>query len=442
MTHVLLVDDETAFLDSAARALRLQGGIETHLASRAAEALAILEAAPIEVAFLDVTMPEMSGLDLLARVVEGWPAVACVMVTARDDVKTVMRATKLGAIDYLVKPIVPDQLLHALARASEHRRMSELVQLARDDESLSVPSAFSAILTCDTRTLRLLREAELHARSHIPVLVLGETGTGKELLARAIHDASPRREGPFVAVNMLSLASSLFESEFFGHTKGAFTGALADREGYLHRARGGTLFLDEIGDLPPELQGKLLRILQEGEFTPVGATSAQKADVRFVAATHRDLDALVREGRFRRDLLYRLRFAQLSIPPLRERTDDLLLLAATFARQSIRPGVKLSETAVAALTKHHWPGNVRELKGVIEAAANLAEHGEILPRHMQGLPHHDAAAETQVVPLAEIERRHIIAVYRELGENKTGAARALGISVPTLVRKLRAYGAE
>jgi transcriptional regulator with PAS, ATPase and Fis domain len=259
-------------------------------------------------------------------------------------------------------------------------------------------------------------------------------------MAQAIHRASPRRRGPFVAVNMLALSSSLFESEFFGHRKGSFTGAIADKDGYLDRARGGTLFLDEIGDLPMDLQGKLLRILQEGEYCPVGDTKPRQADVRFIAATHQDLE----KASFRKDLYYRLRFAHLAIPPLRQRRDDIRLLAARFLEGSARPDARLSEEAQEALVAHDWPGNVRELKGTVEAAANLAERGEILNRHLniplRKRPSGDGTVEpSTMLPLAEVERRHILRVYDATGKNKTQTAKILGISPQTLHRKLGAY---
>jgi DNA-binding NtrC family response regulator len=452
---ILLVDDEPAFRQSAERALRMQGYTRVQLASDGAAALRLLDQSQVAVAFLDITMPGMDGLTLLEKILERSPSTACVMVSARDEIALVMRATRLGAVDYLVKPIVPDQLISSLERALERNRMVELLTMRRDgraDAVLDQASAFADIVTCEPRLISLLHEAELHARSRIPVLITGETGTGKELLAQAIHRASPRHARPFVAINMLSLSATLFESEFFGYRKGAFTGAVADREGYLHKAQGGTLFLDEIGDLPLVLQGKLLRILQEGEFTPVGGTQPKQADVRFIAATHQDLDALAAAGSFRRDLLYRLRFGVVSIPALRERRDDVLLLANRFIAGSSRPRARLSEPAVSTLLAHDWPGNVRELKGVIESAANLAEGGEILPRHLRlpSRPRSDASLQPSFEPgsyesmatLAEVERAHVLAVYRASGGNKTATARVLDISIPTLVRKLRGCGVD
>ncbi len=443
---VLIVDDEVTFLDSARRKLRMAGYAEVTTEPDPVEALALVEGRTFDVAFLDITMPGMSGLDLLERLLERSPATRCVMVTAIDNIDAVMRATRLGAFDYLVKPLRPDQLVDALERALSHKRMVDLLELRQKElarRTLEEPEVFGDILSADERVLGLLHEAELHARSRVPVLITGETGVGKELMAQAIHRASPRRRGPFVPVNMLSLSSTLFESEFFGHRRGAFTGAITDKEGYLDRARGGTLFLDEIGDLPMDLQGKLLRILQEGEYCPVGDTRPRQADVRFIAATHQDLE----RPSFRKDLYYRLRFAHLAIAPLRQRRDDIRLLAARFVEGSARPDARLSEEAMEALVAHDWPGNVRELKGTIEAAANLAERGEILARHLnipiRKRPPGDGTADPNaMLPLAEIERRHILRVYEATGKNKTHTAKILGISAQTLHRKLGAYRVE
>lgn len=449
---ILVVDDEPAFLSSLQRMLRLEGFADVTAMADPVVAAARLDDRPWAVALLDVTMPGMDGLDLLRAVKERSPATECVMITAVEDIPTVVKAMRLGAFDYLVKPVAPEAVSRVLRRALERHRLVEQVFRAGEvrEEALDDPEAFREFLTADATVLRLLHEAELHARSEIPVLVVGETGVGKERLARAVHRASPRASGPFVAVNMLALTPTLFESEFFGHVRGAFTGAVADKAGHLQQARGGTLFLDEIGDLPLEIQGKLLRILQEGEFTPVGATQARRADVRFVAATNQDLERAVTTGRFRKDLYYRLRFARLRIPPLRERPDDVLLLAAHFLKGSSRPGARLSEEALGALADHDWPGNARELRGTIEAAANLAEDGVIRPRHL-GLPTRPRAfagadggqgVVPALDPLSEVERRHIIAVYEAVGRNKAQAARTLRIGLQTLHRKLKAYGVD
>jgi two-component system response regulator AtoC len=280
-------------------------------------------------------------------------------------------------------------------------------------------------------------------------LVTGETGVGKELMARSIHLASRRVDAPFVPVNMLALSPTLFESEFFGHVKGAFTGAEKDKIGYLGQASGGTLFLDEIGDLSLEIQGKLLRIIQEGEYSPVGDTRSIRSDVRFVAATNQDLEKLVAQRKFRKDLFYRLQFAQINIPPLRERLDDIPLLAERFLGGTNGGNASIDDDAWDTLVSHDWPGNVRELKGTLEAASNLAQRQTIQNKHLK-LPSKKSSttvvgkrAETgKLEPLEEVERRHIVTVYEATGNNKSQTARVLEIGLQTLHRKLKAYGVK
>ncbi|EMG37717.1 CheY-like receiver, AAA-type ATPase, and DNA-binding domain containing response regulator [Desulfocurvibacter africanus PCS] len=444
---ILIVDDEQAFLNSVTRKLRLEGFDDLAATPDPTAVAGLLAEKRFDAAILDITMPGMDGLEVLELIKRESPRTECIMVTANESIPMVIQAIKQGAFDYLVKPLQPDQLVHALKRALERGAMLDLLRLRQ--EAVRGPEnseAFAELTTANESMLRVLREAELHARSDIAVLLTGETGTGKELLARAIHKASPRKTGPFIAVNMLALSTGLFESEFFGHAKGAFTGAMTDTAGYLAQARGGTLFLDEIGDLPLELQGKLLRILQEHEFTPVGKTRPEKADVRFVAATNCDLDAFVSQSRFRKDLYYRLRFAALHLPPLRERKDDIRALTEAFIQGSAHPQVTLSEQAMRRLLAHDWPGNVRELRGVIESAANLAEDGQIQPEQLhlpEPAPGLSQALENGgLEPLAEVERRHILAVYEALERNKTQAARVLGIGLATLQRKLKGYGVK
>jgi len=444
-TNILIVDDEPAFLDSVVRMLRIEGYPDVTAVPRGADALAALEREPPDVAFLDVCMPEMDGLELLQAIKERSPQTECIMVTANESIPMVIRAVRLGAYDYLVKPIMPEQLVHALDRALERRRLLEALLLRSDEaarRALKRPEVFADFVTADKHMLRLLHEAELHASCDIPVLITGETGVGKEVLARAVHAASRRSRGPFVAVNMLALSPALFESEFFGHAKGAFTGADRERAGYLAQAAGGTLFLDEVGDLSLEIQGKLLRVLQEREYTPVGKVRAEQADVRFIAATNQDLERRVREGKFRKDLFYRLQFAHLHLPPLRDREDDIPLLAARFLAQGPRASVTLSDAARARLVAHDWPGNVRELKGMLESAANLAEEGVIEPDHLRlrGPAPLEAPAGGPLEPMAAVERRHILATYEAVGRNKTQAARVLQIGLQTLLRRLKEYG--
>ncbi len=449
---ILVVDDEPAFLDSVVRMLRLEG---FHTVTAVADPLRVeglLADHAFDAAFLDITMPGMDGIEVLRLIKERSPATECVMVTANESVPLVIQAVRAGAYDYLVKPLTPDQMKHALDRALERKRLIESVVLrsARAAKrTLDHPGAFRDIVTGDRSMLQLLHEAELHARSDIPILVTGETGVGKELLARAIHRASRRADHPFVPVNMLALSPTLFESEFFGHVKGAFTGADRRREGYLARAGGGTLFLDEIGDLSMEIQGKLLRILQEGEYAAVGDTRCIRSDVRFVAATNQDLDLLVQEGRFRRDLFYRLQFAHLVLPPLRDRIDDVPLLAEHFLRDAGSAASAITDDGWASLRAHDWPGNVRELAGVLQAATNLAAGGDVTPDQLK-LPHvsqrtRRACAPTvtgELEPLREVERHHILAVYEAMDHNKSQTARVLEIGLQTVHRKLKVYGVK
>ena len=459
MISVLVVDDERPTLDAIARALRVEGYDDVTTTTNPREALSLVEKREFDIALLDINMPGMDGLDVLRKIKEIRPGTECIMLTANASIPTVITAVKIGAYDYLLKPLRPDQLMQAFDRALERKRLIASLMLrseTRISSTLEQPEAFAEIVAGCRRMLQLLREVELHAASKIPVLLTGETGVGKELIARAIHRASPRADRPFIAINMLALSPTLFESEFFGHAKGAFTGADRERAGYLARAGGGTLFLDEIGDLSLEIQGKLLRILQEDEFYPVGRTRPERANVRFVAATNQDLPSLVEERRFRADLFYRLQFAHLTIPPLRDRLEDVQLLAAKILSGLDRSGVRLSDEAEIELVRHDWPGNVRELRGVLEAAANLAEKGVIEPEHLRlssPLGHkperttlHDHASKLtskdDVLPLAEVEKSHIVETYRVMGRNKTHTARALGIGLQTLHRKLKAYGVK
>ena len=436
-TAILIVDDERDFLDSMERMLRLEGYRQITTFSDPLAAAEWVKTAAVDVALLDITMPEMDGVALLSHIKQECPQTECIMITANEAIQTVVECIKKGAYDYLLKPLSPDQLRCSLDRALEHKRLIEAVRLRSTGAGPRAPvnrEAFAEMLTESPEMLLLLRETELHAASDIPILITGETGSGKELLARAIHRASNRANGPFVAVNMLALSPGLFESEFFGHARGAFTGADRDKRGYLSQARGGTLFLDEIGDLALEIQGKLLRILQEGEFVPVGKTKSERANVRFVAATNQDLDARVAEGRFRKDLFYRLQFAHMHLAPLCERIDDVPLLARHFV--SAR-SAQISEEALAALCSHSWPGNVRELKGTIDAAVNLADGGTVQIEHLRikWAPSERPATPSAVpvpmdqgwVSLERAERDYIFRVLEHTDGRITGAGGAAEI---------------
>jgi transcriptional regulator with PAS, ATPase and Fis domain len=299
--------------------------------------------------------------------------------------------------------------------------------------------------------LRILNEAELHALSDIPILITGETGTGKELLSQSIHAASSRAKFNFMAINMESLNPQLFESQFFGHTKGAFTGAETGQMGYLEGNHRGTVFLDEIGNLPLDLQGKLLRVLQEGEFIKIGSSKSQKVDVRFIAATNAYLEHLVEQKKFRKDLYYRLKGGWLHLPPLRERGDDILLLINHFFIEFFgADGIDIEEDALSTLREYDYPGNIRELKSILQGAVNLAQGRTIALKHLpkeileQGqFASKQQDSETESIqPLQQIEKKYILEVYKKFGKNKSQTARALGIALNTLKSKLATYDVE
>ncbi len=446
---IIVVDDDRDFLDLFAQKLAGCGYSNVQIEDDPAKAAGRFEAGErFDLAMIDMTMPEMAGIELVQRIKAASPRTECIMVTAVNEARVAVECLRRGAYDYLVKPVSEEDLALSLARAMERMRLLALVDLSkqRRPPRLANPAAFAPILTRSMEMMRVLREAELHAASDVPVLITGESGTGKELLARAIHAASMRAKAPFFAVNMASVSGSLFEAEFFGHTRGAFTGAEKERAGYLTRTDRGTLFLDEIGNLPPELQGKLLRVLQEGEFARLGSSRQTKVDLRFIAATNEDLASLIAAKRFRQDLYYRIRGGWLNLPPLRERKEDIPLLAEHFLKKAA-PGTAIKEDALCLLVEYRFPGNVRELMTILQSAANLAQGRPVAAKH---LPAQVAAYGAQacrqqaeaggIRSLAAVERAHILSAYRATGRNKSRTARELGIGLNTLRRRLKTYG--
>jgi DNA-binding NtrC family response regulator len=452
-SRILWVDDDADFLEISVEKLRSLGFGAVHCEVDPSSAAALLDAGEdFELALIDMTMPGMDGIELLELLRQRSPKTECIMVTAVNDAKTAVRCIRSGAYDYLVKPVSREDLAFAVRRALERRRLLDILELGRGTSlpRLAQPEAFRPIVSRAPEMLRILKEAELHAVSEVPVLITGESGTGKELLARAIHAASSRSHHPFAPVNMASVSAGIFESEFFGHTRGAFTGAERSREGYLAHTRGGTLFLDEIGQMPAELQGKLLRVLQDGEYVRLGTNDPLRADVRIITATNADLERRVAEGTFRKDLFYRIRGGWLHLPPLRRRRDDIPLLAGTFLRSYCgdESQCRIEEEAMCLLNAYDYPGNIRELQSIVQSAANLAQGGPLSPRHLPASVRKKASAAScrepgdnpAAKPLAEVEKRHILAVYRQTGRNKSQTARTLEIGLNTLRRKLKAYG--
>jgi len=454
---IILIDDDSDYLELLAGKLRDLGYTDLHLMDDPMAAAAAFEKGePFDLALIDMTMPEMDGMALLDHIKNTSPGTECIMVTAINEARTAVDCLRRGAYDYLVKPVARDVLALTLPRALERKRLLDILDLEKGQAhpELVNPVPFEPIITQSPAMRRILKEAELHAASSVPILITGESGTGKELLARAIHNASGRAQFPFTPINMASISANLFEAEFFGHTRGAFTGAAASRTGFLEHTHQGTLFLDEIGDLPLELQGKLLRVLQEGEFSRVGSSERTRVDLRFIAATNEDLDRMMARKAFRKDLYYRIRGGWLHLPPLRERPDDIPLLADAFlAKYEEMPTGKrrLTAAALERLMAYAWPGNVRELKSIIQSAVNLAQNKPIdlvhLPEHLRMLPKRPRTpgadgAGRHVRQLAEVEKEHILNVYQMLDQNKSQAAKALGIGLNTLRRKLASYGIE
>jgi DNA-binding NtrC family response regulator len=450
---ILIIDDEVDFLDSARRGLLSAGLKNLRLESdpRVA-AVAVQNGEHFDMALIDITMPWINGIQLLEMIKINSPDTECIMITAVNEARVAVECLQKGAYDYLTKPISRDELLSTLKRAMERRRLLEIISVGKTGSlpQIKHKDAFAPIITQSEKMIRLLKEAELHAESDVPVLITGESGTGKELLAKAIHRSSPRAQFPFTSINMASLTGSLFDAEFFGHTKGAFTGAEKDRTGYLEHSNRGSFFLDEIGDLPLDFQGKLLRVLQEGEIIKLGTSQVRKVDVRCIAATNADLDKLLSKGQFRKDLYYRLKGAWLRILPLRERREDLPILINAFLRE-FRGEVgwdALKEETLVILMNYDYPGNIRELRSIIQAASNLAQKRPIgakhLPDYLEGRKkaalRAPVTADGPILPLAETERIHILKAYEGTGQNKLQTAKLLGIGLNTLRRKLASYG--
>jgi two-component system response regulator AtoC len=436
-SRILVVDDDPASRDLLRRVLATEGHQVVTLAD-GREALAELARQRADLVVSDIRMPDVDGVQLLERMRETVPEIPVILVTAFGDVEGAVEAIRRGAFDYLAKPYDVDAVRHlvrrALAQAALVSENRELRQQVREKYRLE------GIVGRSEPMLRVFKTAARVAQSDATVLIEGESGTGKEQVARAIHAASKRAGLPFVAVDCGAIAEGVLESELFGHAKGAFTGAQGSRRGLFEEANHGTLFLDEMGDVGPALQARLLRALQEGEVRRVGANEAIPVDVRVLAATNKDLELQVKEGKFREDLYYRINVVTIRLPPLRERREDIPLLAEHFAAKHGRPdGAAVTPEARELLVGYDWPGNVRELENVIARALALNHAGlvvpEDLPDRLRGLP--DAVPPSGVAErptLAEVERRYAAQVLAETGGNKTRAAEILGIDRKTLYR--------
>jgi two-component system response regulator HydG len=447
---VLVIDDESGILDTL-RILLKKEGFEVTVAQGGKAGLEAIRTATPDIVLTDVRMPQVTGLDILQAVKEFDSMTPVILMTAQASLQSAIQAVNVGAFYYLQKPFANDELVAILRRACEFRQIRvENKQLK--SEIRRAGGGARPVLTRPVgksrRFLEVLRLAEQVAPTDSTVLIGGESGTGKEVLARYLHEASTRADGPFLSINCGALPETLLESELFGHVKGSFTGAVRDKQGLFAAARGGTFFMDEVGEMPASLQVKLLRVLQQREVIPVGATDSIPVDVRIIAATNRDLEEEVRRGNFRSDLFYRLNVIAIDLPALRDRRDDLILLIDAFL-QSMAPDDEepkaLSSEALDAVMVYEWPGNVRELQNALEHAVVLSNGALIEPQHLP-----DRITRQKKEPLVAergqpnpsldlIERAYIMFVLQAEGGNKTRAAEVLGIDPSTLYRKLSRY---
>ena len=443
---VLIVDDENATRDLC-RDIANESGLRTRTASTTEQALDILEQYPVDVILTDLRVPEIGGLELLKRVRQTHPRVPVIVLTQYGTIESAVEATRIGAADYVTKPFHIPELRTKLDRVVHSLELDEENRVLR--EQLRTRPGFAGLIGLSPKMQRVYKLIEKVSQHNYPVLILGESGTGKELVARSIHFAGTRSSRPFAPVDCSSFVPTLIESELFGYMKGAFTGANQTKRGLMEAAGNGTLFLDEIGDLPVDLQAKLLRAIQEKEIRPVGSTDRISISVRVIAATNRDLETAVREGRFRQDLYFRLNVVQIKLPPLRERKGDIPLLVNSFLEKfsdTDGPIRRVAEDMMTKLMAWDWPGNVRELENVIERAVALGTssllHVGDLPSNLQYGANEKLPQNDVLLPLEELERRAIKRALRESGGDKLAAARLLGIGKTTLYRKLKQYEAE
>jgi len=442
--HLLIVDDEETTRELCL-AVAQQTGLRATAVASAEEALEVVDQSAIDIVLTDLKLPGTSGLELLRTLHEMHPQVAVIVLTQYGTIDSAIEATKTGALDYVTKPFRIEELRARLEHAMHEVDLLQENRLLREQINQGLPG-FGKLIGLSPKMQRVYKMIEKVAGHEHPVLVLGESGTGKELVARSLHVLGRRKDGPFVPVDCSSLVPTLIESELFGYVKGAFTGAVQSKQGLLEAANGGTLFLDEIGDMPTDLQARLLRSLQEREVKPVGSTERRRIDVRIVAATNRDLESAIRSGAFRQDLYFRLNVVQIKLPPLRDRKTDIPLLVAAFLEKyspNDGPVRTISADTMQRLMAHDWPGNVRELENAIERAIAMSSgpliHVADLPSNLQIQTSERSPQRDELLPLEELERRAILRTLRETNGDKLAASRLLGIGKTTLYRKLKQY---
>jgi DNA-binding NtrC family response regulator len=447
--NLLIVDDERSVRE-ACREVALSLGFNAFAADSAEHAYRQLDSQSIDVVLLDLKLPGVGGLEALHQIRQRRPDSVVIVVTGYGTVQSAVQAMKNGAYDYVTKPFSMDELRLLLDRVSSHLKLKTENRMLR--EKIKSKQGFGSIIGRAPEMEKLYRIIAKAAHSSHPVLILGESGTGKELVARSIHFSGPYADKPFIPVDCGSLVPTLIESELFGYVKGAFTGAVQSKEGLLAIAEGGTVFLDEVGELPVDLQAKLLRAIQEKEIRPVGSTKRIPINVRILAATNRELEQAVAMGTFRRDLYFRLNVLSLRIPALRERRQDIPLLAAHFLdklSRTLGQERTLSDEALKIMLAYDWPGNVRELENCLERACAFSSgailHIADLPTSIHNVPGTlPAGADTssKIVPMAELEKQTILSAITHLNGDKLQAARLLGIGKTTLYRKLKEYASQ
>jgi len=444
---ILLVDDELAYLDLLKSILNQEGYSNVITESNPLNVKGLLKTQKIDLILLDIYMPQMSGLQLLEQITPEYPNIPVIVVTAVDDKDIALEAIKFGAYEFIIKPPDTDRLLLTIRRAIGYKLLERERDVLRGDAPVTTvdENKFSNIITDSDAMRKVFNLVEIFAPTNETILIVGETGTGKDLIAKKIHDLSPRKNKPYVAVNLASISHSLFESELFGNLKGSFTGSTNDKTGYFEAANGGSIFLDEIGELPKELQGKLLRAIQYNEIFKIGSSNPVKLDIRIIAATNRDLVDAVNKGNFRADLYYRLNRGHISLPPLRKRGNDVILLSNNLIKVANKTYNKnvlgLTREAIAQLRNYPFPGNVRELENIIFNSVVQSEDNQRLA--MVEIPRVTEIVENELkkseilVSLEEAEKKHIINVMGILNNNVRKAASILGVSERTLQRRLK-----
>lgn len=437
------MDDETSARDLCYD-IAIEAGLRATGVASTEEALEVIERRPVDVVVTDLQVPNMGGLALLKTIRQSHPHIMVMVLTQYGTIDSAVEATKLGAFDYVTKPFRVDDLRQKLQRVTHTLATVRESEVMR--EELRCLRGFGDLIGVSSPMEKIYTLIEKLSDQDCPVLILGESGTGKELVASSLHHLGPRKACPFVPVDCSALAPTLIESELFGHIRGAFTGAIQSKPGLLESADEGTIFLDEIAELPLDLQAKLLRAIQNRQVRAVGSNKFVTFNARIVAATNRDLEQAVQDGRFRQDLFFRLNVVQINVPPLRKRKSDIMLLATTFLERFSTPDEEpksFSPDAIELMMAYSWPGNVRELENAVECAVALGSgpmvHAFDLPAHLH-YPHNRIANSTEAtLNVAELEKRAIYKALRESGGDKIVAARSLGIGKTTLYRKLKEY---